>query len=304
MVPSPSRRHATTSVEMYALTCGAEQPLTAEYIHQPTPESSPESFFLPLITPTPPRPQLPPRTNGCGTQIHASAALHSISAWCADTQVSDIVIPLEPCPVPLTVMHGLGLGEHPWRKVCGCATEFVACAVCGNCLGSRRQTPCSLHVDGGCGVFTFLASAVSPVLTAPDNPERPRVPHNYAPDGRRSGNPAVRPGSRARDFDFNEGDDLLAEIQTPRAIQETMITRRQHVAGGAGVNTLNVQLLDDLLRGAQPQLVTGIRERRAQTQPAFLPTPAQRLFDEELQAQRRLRRVGNAGLEEGTTRAG
>ncbi|KAJ7171481.1 hypothetical protein C8R46DRAFT_1349439 [Mycena filopes] len=177
------------------LFCGAEQPFTAGYVNQAS--SAPLNPSL-YIQNSSPRDQLAPQTNGCGTQIHASALPSGGSVWLADTlDISDTVIPIEARYVP---REALGRLDRAQREVCGCETQFVGCAVCGNPLGTQL-TPCPLHpYDSGGSSFAFLASAVSPPLppTAEDTQSFLRRRHSYVPDGRRIPSPPPLPPLRAR----------------------------------------------------------------------------------------------------------
>ncbi|KAJ7171483.1 hypothetical protein C8R46DRAFT_1349440 [Mycena filopes] len=167
------------------LFCGAEQPFTAGYLNQTSPALDSLAVSSPLGNQnSSPREQLAPKTNGCGTQIHASASPDGSSVWLAGTRgVSDTVIPLEARYIPREAISHL---DGAQREACGCETQFIGCAVCGNPLGSQL-TPCAAHASSGGFNLTFLASAVSPPLppAEPSLRERVRARHNYAPDGRR-----------------------------------------------------------------------------------------------------------------------
>ncbi|KAJ7779925.1 hypothetical protein B0H16DRAFT_728647 [Mycena metata] len=182
------------------LFCGSEQPFTAGHLNQTS--SGVDTLSASLGIPNSPseREQLPQRSNGCGTQIHRAAS-SNIWGWSADAAgVSDTVVPLENRYVPREAAAEL---EAPHREACGCSTQFVGCAACGNPLGSQLE-PCQMHNPRRSDVYTFLASAVSPPLLdfTPGPAERTREPperepstqgvgeflrtrHNYGPDGRR-----------------------------------------------------------------------------------------------------------------------
>ncbi|KAJ7758338.1 hypothetical protein B0H16DRAFT_650539 [Mycena metata] len=181
--------------EIHTLFCGAEQPFTNEDLDQASSGLNALSASLGIHDPPRQSRQLVPKSNGCGTQIHRGAS-SALWVWTADaTGVSDTVVPLEAQYVPPEKAAEL---EAPQRDACGCSTQFVGCAVCGNPLGSRL-VPCQTHaLPNGSGAYTFLPSAVSPPLssltprpvTAWDHErerlaERLRSRANYAPDGRR-----------------------------------------------------------------------------------------------------------------------
>ncbi|KAJ7732065.1 hypothetical protein DFH07DRAFT_968547 [Mycena maculata] len=58
-------------------------------------------------------------------------------------------------------------------KECGCETSGVGCMICGNPLGSLI-TPCARHEGSTPAAlrYTFLPTAVSPLLPLPPSPER------------------------------------------------------------------------------------------------------------------------------------
>ncbi|KAJ7032148.1 hypothetical protein C8F04DRAFT_1185213 [Mycena alexandri] len=223
------------------LFCGSEQPFTTGHLNQATSCVDTLSASLGIQNSPAEREQLARKSNGCGTQIHRAAS-PDIWVWNADaTGVSDTVVPLEDQYVPREAAAEL---EAPHREACGCLTQFVGCAVCGNPLGSRLA-PCQMHIlPHWSGVYTFLPSAVSPPLSgftpAPTPAEREREPltervaehlrsrANYAPDGRRI--PREPPTLRRPAPDLSDTDTTRAFVRASLRRTETADIEEEWVA--------------------------------------------------------------------------
>ncbi|KAF7324980.1 hypothetical protein MKEN_00540400 [Mycena kentingensis (nom. inval.)] len=112
------------------------------------------------------------RSTGCGADVHSSA--HPARAggrWVAQAHPDAVnagstVIPLESSYFSDQDRQVLELGRP---SGCGCQSQGVGCAVCGNPLGARF-TPCRAHTSRSSGSlrrqshYVFLPGAVSPPI--------------------------------------------------------------------------------------------------------------------------------------------
>ncbi|KAJ7059531.1 hypothetical protein C8F01DRAFT_216115 [Mycena amicta] len=155
------------------IVCGAQRPrrpgiaMGPPYVPQPLP--------LPLPLPQPSSSSSPSTSSsestGCGARVHAAA--HPARAggrWVAQSQTDDlnasVVIPLPSVYFSDEDRRVLELGR---TTACGCGSEGVGCAICGNPLGALF-TPCRTHTSRSSGSlrrqqhYVFLPSAVSPPI--------------------------------------------------------------------------------------------------------------------------------------------
>ncbi|KAG6886779.1 hypothetical protein C0992_002413 [Termitomyces sp. T32_za158] len=166
----------------YSLFCGGDVP-------SPTDSTPFTPSILPLAPPSgPPLPPLPKQrtTNGCGALVHAAAAPRRRPSSAAHTWyappgagASATLVPLDPAyiddPAPLR-LH---------CAPCGCVREALACAVCGNLLGTRFA-PCPIDTHSYARAFpsaadtcaysySLLPAAVSssPAYSPPSSPPTP-----------------------------------------------------------------------------------------------------------------------------------
>ncbi|KAJ6459112.1 hypothetical protein C8R47DRAFT_1162384 [Mycena vitilis] len=151
------------SVERKILYCGSIQPVTSQQIVEPHQPFHPLSASLVSQNSVVSREQMAQKSSGCGAQVH-SAAVPETRLWSAGRQgVAGTVIELDERYV--TPQAGAILGR-PEREGCGCKSEYVGCAACGNHLGTQF-IPCSAHTAASpalCAIYTFLPSAVSPPI--------------------------------------------------------------------------------------------------------------------------------------------
>ncbi|KAJ7169221.1 hypothetical protein C8R43DRAFT_982663 [Mycena crocata] len=163
--PSSARIPTATRA---ALFCGSEIPLTSAHFYEPSPP--PIGSFLGIYagdidahSQSQPRAQKPAKSNGCGTQVHDSAIPHVGSdVWTGNMDAASTVVVALEAKYVLADIAGMmaAVGAEP----CGCAYEYIGCAVCGNPLG-MLFTPCSSHRSPNLpGIYSFLPSAVSPPL--------------------------------------------------------------------------------------------------------------------------------------------
>ncbi|KAG6905875.1 hypothetical protein DXG01_017170 [Tephrocybe rancida] len=169
----------------YTLFCGADEP---EPAYEPQVNSDPYiPSILPVVSsssrsktrskPAQPKPK-PRRTTGCGALLHISAtprrrsSIPSPSSFTWSASASEIqtgsVVSLDASylsdPTSFRIQHA----------PCGCVREAVACAACGNFLGTRHAA-CSVSGTRSC-TFSFLPSAVtsSPEYTPPPQDAPPQ----------------------------------------------------------------------------------------------------------------------------------
>ncbi|KAG6863883.1 hypothetical protein C0991_002360, partial [Blastosporella zonata] len=138
------RRHDEEQPEppSYTIFCGGDEPIS-EY--EPEVDSAPYTpSILPL--PAPPRRKTPTkkrRTNGCGAVLHLSAVPRRRPTppgftWFAPPGTgadNHTLLPLDPSYFDESTRLRIQ------RSPCGCVREGIACAVCGNPLGTRYR-PC------------------------------------------------------------------------------------------------------------------------------------------------------------------
>ncbi|KAG6886602.1 hypothetical protein C0992_003207 [Termitomyces sp. T32_za158] len=166
----------------YSLFCGGDVP-------SPTDSTPFKPSILPLAPPAGPPLPPPPKqrtTNGCGAPVHAAAAPRRRPSSAAHTWyappgagASATLVPLDPAyiddPAPLR-LH---------CAPCGCVREALACAVCGNLLGTRFA-PCPIDTHSYARAFpsaadtcaysySFLPAAVSssPAYSHSSSPPTP-----------------------------------------------------------------------------------------------------------------------------------
>ncbi|KAG6844464.1 hypothetical protein H0H87_006747 [Tephrocybe sp. NHM501043] len=197
-----SRRHdehaeTPTTPTCYTLFCGGDDP---EPPYHPEVGSAPfRPSLLPLSAPSPSTsaPSKKRRTNGCGALIHVSASPRRRPAstapagftWHAASPAEVRIAPLDACyfdePTRLRIQ----------RSPCGCVREGIACATCGNPLGTR-YAPCAASAPSHAPLphpsrrpsypagirpavplfsYSFLPSAVtsSPAYTPPSRTDTP-----------------------------------------------------------------------------------------------------------------------------------
>ncbi|CAK5282149.1 unnamed protein product [Mycena citricolor] len=151
------------------------------------------------------------RSTGCGALVHARASPTSGRTWYAPGEGSGAtVIPLG--DEYFTVAQKKILGGGPRVDVCGCVTNGVGCAVCGNTLGLLK-TACNSHADCFSGLprvhYTLLSDAVSPPLArrrkhTPSHSPSPHVLDIVDAITRRSREPSPpRMQRQARGFGFS-----------------------------------------------------------------------------------------------------
>ncbi|KAJ7088040.1 hypothetical protein B0H15DRAFT_1022608 [Mycena belliarum] len=156
--PETLRASAPPGLARESIFCGSEQPFTSADFLEP----AGASLGLPL-TLTVPRAQKPRKSSGCGTAIHIAALPSAHGGWWMGEPngLRGSVIPLE---AQYVAPDTAALMTPVTRDACGCATEYVGCAVCGNALGTMFN-PCPAHNVPP--VYAFLSSAVSPPLPPP-----------------------------------------------------------------------------------------------------------------------------------------
>lgn len=121
--PSATR---TTVGRSQVLFCGSEQPFIAESFHSPRPASHLLTPFLPGEPAAGQRPQMPRRSSGCGAQVHNRAS-PEFGLWTGQAhRQAYTVIPLD---AQYVSSEAVALLARPGRQGCGCANEFVGCAV-------------------------------------------------------------------------------------------------------------------------------------------------------------------------------
>ncbi|KAG6875505.1 hypothetical protein C0993_008892 [Termitomyces sp. T159_Od127] len=141
----------------YRLFCGGAIPFTAES-NAFTPSILP---LAPPPGPSPPPAPTQPHTTGCGTLLHTAAAPRrrpssSAHTWHAlpGAGASPALVPLDPAYIddPAALRTN--------RAPCGCMRDALACAVCGNVLGTRFA-PCPVDAHVHAASYTFLPAAVA-----------------------------------------------------------------------------------------------------------------------------------------------
>ncbi|KAJ7347227.1 hypothetical protein DFH08DRAFT_936817, partial [Mycena albidolilacea] len=216
--PSATR---TTVGRSQVLFCGSEQPFIAESFHPPRLASHLLTPFLPGEPAAGQRPQMLRRSSGCGAQVHIRASAE-FGLWTGLAhRQAYTVIPLD---AQYVSNEAVALLARPGRQGCGCANEFVGCAVCGNHLGARL-TPCTAHVLSlGPGTYTFLPSSVSPPHPNPDNTIlppagalRPFDLMSYANQDHLVAEVAPPPGPVPPGFRYSMYSDSDDETEIPRA---------------------------------------------------------------------------------------
>ncbi|KAG6887738.1 hypothetical protein C0995_013212 [Termitomyces sp. Mi166 len=167
----------------YTLFCGSDI----------SPSPSP---FTPSILPLFPSPSAPPprATNRCGTLLHLSAAPRhkpsssSYTFHALPTGASPSLVPLDPSYIDDPTLASLRIHSAP----CGCARKALACAICGNILGTRfTSCPTSARASHSSSSssksnmysYTFLSSAVTsePVYVPSSSTSRTTTRSTHSP---------------------------------------------------------------------------------------------------------------------------
>ncbi|KAH9833853.1 uncharacterized protein C8Q71DRAFT_813822 [Rhodofomes roseus] len=82
------------------------------------------------------------RTNGCGVLVHMRAFPQGPRGlWVGKQEASDVVVGLEADYFESSVVAKM------MKSACGCVREGIACAICGNTLGTR-YLPCQAASEG------------------------------------------------------------------------------------------------------------------------------------------------------------
>ncbi|KAJ7662705.1 hypothetical protein DFH06DRAFT_1296299 [Mycena polygramma] len=196
-VPAQSR----AGVGREILYCGSIQPFTSEKFIEPHKSLDQLSASLLAQNSVVPREQMALKSSGCGAQVH-SAAVPETRLWSAGAQgVAGTVIKLDERYV--TPQAGAIL-VRPGREGCGCKSEYVGCAACGNHLGTQF-IPCSTHTSASSAlwaIYMFLPSAVSPPIPTSDS----NASHIGTPDPNASSTEPLLPSLNRR----QAGDARLA----------------------------------------------------------------------------------------------
>ncbi|KAG6825150.1 hypothetical protein H0H92_004559 [Tricholoma furcatifolium] len=158
----------------YKLYCGGEIEDFEEEVKER--ETEPSTPFIPSLLPIipqhrpkhkhKPRPR-PRRTNGCGALVHISAAPRRSPCsgmgftWSAmpGPGAGSTLVQLDACYFDDETVRA-----RIQRSPCGCVREGIACAVCGNALGTR-YAPCSASAHSHTHLpeysYSFSPAAVS-----------------------------------------------------------------------------------------------------------------------------------------------
>ncbi|KZT70258.1 hypothetical protein DAEQUDRAFT_725529 [Daedalea quercina L-15889] len=108
------------------------------------------------------------RTNGCGALVHMRAFPQGPrGVWVGKREASDAVVGLEADYFESSVVAKM------MKSACGCIREGIACAVCGNTLGTR-YLPCQAASEG---IFSHSACNHSPE-SRPAGPSGPQYWRN------------------------------------------------------------------------------------------------------------------------------
>ncbi|KAH9919693.1 uncharacterized protein B0H18DRAFT_1086571 [Fomitopsis serialis] len=111
------------------------------------------------------------RSNGCGALVHMRAFPQGPRGlWVGKQEASDIVVGLEANYFERSVVAKM------MKSACGCVREGIACAVCGNTLGTR-YLPCQAASEG---LFSHSASNHTPA-PRPLGPTGPQYWRNRRP---------------------------------------------------------------------------------------------------------------------------
>ncbi|KAJ6459115.1 hypothetical protein C8R47DRAFT_1328035 [Mycena vitilis] len=188
----PAQSRGTLDVEREILYCGSIQPLTSQQLIEPHQPLDPLSASLAAQNQSEPRQQMLLQSSGCGAQVHVGA-VSEFRLWSGDTTgVARTVIALDERYV--NTQSGAML-DSPGHEGCGCGSQYVGCAICGNHLGALF-TPCATHTSPSYAlpaVYTFLPSAVSPPIptSGTSNTTDTNAPNQNDPNPTGNSNPPL-----------------------------------------------------------------------------------------------------------------
>ncbi|KAG5335001.1 hypothetical protein C0989_002596 [Termitomyces sp. Mn162] len=165
LLGSRARPAAAVVDYTYSLFCGVDAPTATPF----TPS------ILPLAGPSA---AAGPTRSGCGTLLHDSAAprrrAHAQTWHALAAGASSCLVPLDAAYIDDAAPRAI------YTAPCGCARAALACAICGNFLGTRLS---ACHAHARSTEYTFLDTAVTsfPALPHSSQPQPQPQPQTYPP---------------------------------------------------------------------------------------------------------------------------